>query len=183
MDGEPGERNGAGATGRYYLWTIFHHSLIIFFDKCAAISYVSPLLPGKIRTKSIASCLLKKKYGKRQVVFPTGGQQKIWSSSKKQIRLVNIQKHQTLWCIGNCVPTLHLRLKNLSCIPLIMCGQAARLTGIMGVAKQYAVVLLFLLLGIFHSGYWLLLLPVWIIARVTKRIWSHRYEFGDEAAF
>ncbi|MBL0337299.1 MAG: glycosyltransferase family 2 protein [Chitinophagaceae bacterium] len=31
-----------------------------FFDKCAAISYVPALLPGRIRTKSIASCLLKK---------------------------------------------------------------------------------------------------------------------------
>jgi hypothetical protein len=39
------------------------------------------------------------------------------------------------------------------------------------------------LLGIFHSWLWLLLVPAWILARAAKRIWLHRYEFGAGILF
>lgn len=47
-----------------------------------------------------------------------------------------------------------------------------------GVARQYAVVLAVTALGIFHHWLWLLLLPVWLLARAAKRVYLHRYQFG-----
>jgi hypothetical protein len=52
-----------------------------------------------------------------------------------------------------------------------------------GVARQYVVMLVPILLAIFHSLYWLILLPAWILARAAKRIWIHRYEFGVSNLF
>ncbi|MBL0272555.1 MAG: glycosyltransferase [Chitinophagaceae bacterium] len=48
----------------------FSPQISSFFDKCAAISYVPALLPGRIRTKSIASCLLKKEVWEKTGGFP-----------------------------------------------------------------------------------------------------------------
>ena len=52
-----------------------------------------------------------------------------------------------------------------------------------GVARQYAVILFFIVLAVFHSWYWLLGVPLWIGARVAKRILSHRFEFGLQPLF
>ncbi|MBL0272554.1 MAG: hypothetical protein IPQ06_05650 [Chitinophagaceae bacterium] len=52
-----------------------------------------------------------------------------------------------------------------------------------GIARQYGLMLIFLLLGFFHSWFWLLLLPAWMVARVVKRNWSHRYEYGTKQLF
>src|SRR4030095_6826295 len=48
----------------------FSPQLNSFFDKCASIAYIPPLRPGQIRTKSIATCLVKKEAWEKAGGFP-----------------------------------------------------------------------------------------------------------------
>lgn len=47
-----------------------------------------------------------------------------------------------------------------------------------GVARQYALVLLLVLLGFVHTPWWLLGLPLWLAARVFRTIWRRREQRG-----
>jgi glycosyltransferase involved in cell wall biosynthesis len=47
-----------------------------------------------------------------------------------------------------------------------------------GLARQYLVVLCCLALAAFHNALWLLLLPMWLLARVGKTLWSRRENRG-----
>jgi hypothetical protein len=52
-----------------------------------------------------------------------------------------------------------------------------------GVAKQYLLIVPFVVLAIFHSWWWLLGILLWLSARTAKRILAHRYEFGIATLF
>ncbi|MBK7706932.1 MAG: hypothetical protein IPJ30_14505 [Acidobacteria bacterium] len=52
-----------------------------------------------------------------------------------------------------------------------------------GILRQYALLLPFLLLAMFHSPWWLVALPLWLAARTAKRILAHRFEYGIGTLF
>jgi glycosyltransferase involved in cell wall biosynthesis len=155
-----------------------------FFEKCAAISYVQPLRPGVIRTKSIASCLLKKEVWEKTGGFPD------WRATED---LVFMEKAEQLgyhiayapgamvyWQLRPDLPSTYQKFVLYSQYN-VWAGRQAFWH--YGVARQYAFMLVALLLSVFHSVYWLLLLPVWIAARVAKRMIAHRREFGIKSLF
>ncbi len=155
-----------------------------FFDKCAAIAYVSPLRPGRIRTKSIASCLLKKEVWEKSGGFPD------WRATEDLVFMENAEKTgfksieapeaMVYWELRPDLKSTFKKFKLYSAYNVWANRQAY---WHYGVARQYILMLIFVLLGFFHTYYWLLFLPAWIAARVVKRMWSNRYEFGLKMLF
>ncbi|MES1198082.1 MAG: glycosyltransferase [Chitinophagaceae bacterium] len=155
-----------------------------FFDKCAAISYVTPLQPGKIRTKSIASCLMKKEVWEKTGGFPNWRAAEdlifIEKAEKSNYKSIEAPEAMVYWELHSDLKSTYQKFELYSIYNVWAEKQA---NWHYGVARQYGVMLIFLLLGLFHSWYWLLLLPTWIVTRIAKRIWSHRYEFGIKLLF
>lgn len=155
-----------------------------FFDKCAAIAYVSPEKKEGIRGKSIVSCLLKKEVWEKAGGFPP------WRATED---LVFMEKAESLgyeivmapgamawWELR---PTLSSTYKKFDLYSKYNVWAGRQAYWHYGVARQYALMLVPLSLAIFHSWYWILLIPAWLLARVAKRIWLHRFEFGSKSLF
>ena len=162
-----------------FIYGNFSPQINNMFEKCATIVYVPPLRPGSIRTKSIASCLFKKKIWQQVGGFPD------WRAAEDLIFMERVEEQGTLvvtepaammyWQLR---PDLISTFKKFDLYSKYNVWAGRQAFWHYGIAKQYAVILLFIFLGILHSWYWLLLLPVWLMARAIKRIASHRFEFG-----
>lgn len=154
------------------------------FDKCAAISYVPPMQEGRIRTKSIASCLMKKEVWEKTGGFPDwrAAEDLALIEKAEEIGFKDIEAPAALvtWQLQPDLASTFRKFKLYSCYN-VWAGRQGQWH--YGIARQYLVVLAFLLLGIFHKWYWLLALPVWILARAVKRTWSNRQEFGSKIIF
>lgn len=161
----------------------FSPQLNTFFDKCASISYVPPLRPGKIRTKSIASCLLKKEVWKKVGGFPD------WRAAEDLIFMENADKIAIVteapdaFMYWQLRPTTRSTFKKFTLYSMYNVWAGRQANWHYGVAKHYGLLFIFLLLGIFHSWIWWILIPAWLCARVMKRIYLHRYEFGIKSIF
>lgn len=155
-----------------------------FFDKCAAIAYVPPLASGKIRAKFIASTLMKKEVWETVGGFPD------WRATEDLVFIEKTEKSGfqftfapgaiVYWQLRNGFISTFKRFDLYSAYN-VWAGRQAYWH--YGIAKQYLIVFAFILLAIFQSKFWILFLPIWIIARVEKRIWSHKYEFGARILF
>lgn len=155
-----------------------------FFDKCATIAYVPALHPGKIRTKSIVSCLLKKEVWKKAGGFPD------WRATEDLIFMEKAEQlgYKVFFAPGAMVywqlrPDIGSTYKKFELYSKYNVWAGRQAYWHYGIARQYAMILMTILLSIFLSWYWLLILPLWMIARIAKRILSHRYEFGLKSLF
>ncbi len=155
-----------------------------FFEKCAAIAYVPPSREGRIRAKTIASCLLKKEVWEKTGGFPA------WRATED---LVFMEKAEQLgykagtapaamlyWYLRPGLSSTYKKFKLYSKWNVWAGRQAYWHYGLL---KQYMLIPLSVLAAIFHRWYWLLLIPVWMLARVMKRIFDHRREFGISSLF
>jgi len=154
------------------------------FEKAATISYVPALRPGFVRTKSIVSCLLKKEVWKKAGGFPD------WRATED---LVFMERAEQLgytiafapdamlyWQLR---PDLKSTYKKFELYSMYNVWAGRQAYWHYGIAKQYLIMLVVITLSVFHSLYWLFVLPAWIMARVAKRIISHRHEFGLKTLF
>lgn len=155
-----------------------------FFDKCATIAYVAPIEENKIRSKFIASCLLKKEVWEKVGGFPD------WRAAED---LAFMEKASALgykeafapaaivyWLLRPDITSTYKRFELYSIYNVWAKRQSS---WHYGVAKQYLLLIAFVVAGILFSPYFFLFIPVWILARVVKRILSHRYEFGSATIF
>lgn len=150
-----------------------------FFDKCAAMAYVAPKIPGKIRGKFIASSLYKKEVWEKAGGFPE------WRAAEDLIFMENAEKlgRQFVTAPEAMVnwelrPDLASTFKRFDLYSKYNVWAGRQAFWHYGVARQYALVLVSLAAAIFHNWYWLLLIPTWLVARAAKRILLHRHEFG-----
>jgi glycosyltransferase involved in cell wall biosynthesis len=139
-----------------------------FFEKCAAISYVPPGLPGRIRTKSIASCLLKKEVWEKAGGFPDfrAAEDLIFMENAEKAGCVSTEAPEAMmyWQLRN---TLGSTFKKFELYSMYNVWAGRQAYWHYGIARQYIIILVFLLLGIFHRWYWWLLLPLWVAGRVV----------------
>jgi glycosyltransferase involved in cell wall biosynthesis len=155
-----------------------------FFTKCAAIAYVSPAKPGEVRGKFIASSLLKKEAWQKVGGFPN------WRAAEDLMFMERVEElgykkafapeAMVWWELRKDLPSTYRKFVLYS-MHNVWAGRQRYWH--YGVARQYSLVLLFILLGIFYHGYWFLLVPVWLVARTAKKIIQHRYEFGIKTLF
>ena len=177
-------KNARENTGADVIYGNFAPQINNFFDKCAAISYVPAGSPGTIRGKSIVSCLLKKEVWEKAGGFPD------WRAAEDLVFMENVgalgfkvaeaPDAMAWWELR---PTLKSTFKKFDLYSKYNVWAGRQAYWHYGVARQYAVAILFVLLALFFNWLWLLLLPVWLSARVAKRILLHRHEFGLKTLF
>ena len=149
------------------------------FEMCATITYVPPRQQNAIREKFIASCLLKKEVWTKVGGFPDwrAAEDLIFMEKAEADKAVIITAPDAMvyWQLR---PDLASTYKRFDLYSKYNVWAGRQAFWHYGIAKQYAIMLVFIVLGFVHSWYWLLLLPVWLMARAIKRIASHRFEFG-----
>lgn len=150
-----------------------------FFDKCAALSYVPALRKDSIRGKSVASMLLKKKVWNEVGGFPDlrAAEDLIFieAVSKKNFKTGFAPEAMMFWQLK---PTLFSTFIKFVLYSKHNVWAGRAWDWHYGVAKQYLVALLFIILAFINSWWWLIMIFLWIVARVSKRILSHRFEYG-----
>jgi GT2 family glycosyltransferase len=155
-----------------------------FFDKCASITYVAPLQKNKIRSTFIASSLLKKKVWETVGGFPDWRATEdivfMENAAKAGFRIAEAPAAMVYWQLR---PGLSSTFKRFDLYSKYNVWAGRQAYWHYGVARQYAIMLIPVLLGIFHSWYWFLILPLWMMARTAKRIVLHRHEFGWKTLF
>lgn len=152
--------------------------VITFFEKAATIAYVAPKIPGKIRGKFIASCLMKKEAWAAAGGFPDlrAAEDLILMETveKKGFRVTETAAALVHWQLRQNGKATFKRFDLYSTYNVWAGRQAFWHYGL---ARQYALLIVFILLGSFHHVLWFCLLPLWLIARVAKRFYIHRFSF------
>jgi glycosyltransferase involved in cell wall biosynthesis len=155
-----------------------------FFEKCAAISYVAPLQQNTIRGKFIASSLFKKEVWEKAGGFPD------WRAAEDLIFMEQAEAKGYTAALAPAAivywtlrPTLAATYKRFALYSKYNVWAGRQAYWHYGMAKQYAIVLSFILLGFFHHWLWFLAVPLWLLARTAKRILLHRNEFGWRPLF
>lgn len=153
-----------------------------FIEKCAAISYVAPQKAVGIRSRSIASALLKKQVWKAAGGFPD------LRAAEDLIFMEEVERHgfkaadaplaRVFWKLR---PDLSSTFKKFVLYSKHNVYAERQWDWHYGVAKQYVFILPFVLLGMVHSSWWFSMIPVWFALRAIKRIFENRVEFRTTA--
>jgi glycosyltransferase involved in cell wall biosynthesis len=149
------------------------------FEKCAAIAYVPALRENSIRGRSVASMMLKKKVWETIGGFPDRRAAEdlmfMEAAEKKGFQSAFAPSAVIYWQLR---PDLASTFRKFILYSKHNVWAGRTWDWHYGVAKQYALVLPFIVLAVAHSSWWLLTIPVWLAARTAKRILHHRHEFG-----
>jgi glycosyltransferase involved in cell wall biosynthesis len=149
------------------------------FDKVAAITYVTPFKEGKIRGKSIASCLLKKEVWQKIEGFPDwrAAEDLVFMEKAASTGFKHIDSPSAIifWKLS---PNIHSSFKKFDMYTKYNVWAKRGKQWLLATVKQYLFMTVFLLLSIFHSWYWILGIPLFLMGRTAKRIFQNRAEFG-----
>lgn len=154
------------------------------FEKCAAIAYVPALRENSIRSKSVASMLLRKKVWDAVGGFPDlrAAEDLMFmeAAEKAGFKSASAPEAEVYWFLR---PNFSSTFQKFTLYSKHNVWAGRAWDWHYGVAKQYLFVLPFIALAIFHSAFWLFGILLWLAARTAKRILAHRYEFGLSALF
>ena len=155
-----------------------------WFDKCLIIGYVPAAKHGSIRDKAIISSLFKKEVWEKAGGFPD------WRAAEDMDFMAKVEKlgyvpffapeAMVYWQPNPDLKATYRKFKLYSTHNVWAGWQTDWHYGIF---RQYAVMMVAVLLGIFHSIWWMILLPLWIVARTAKRIYPFRHEYGIKTMF
>lgn len=154
------------------------------FEKYATITYVAPCVPGQIRGKFIASALLKKEVWEKTGGFPNWRAAEDLHFMEETGRLgfknATAPNAMVYWQLRQNLKSTFQRFKLYSTYN-VWAGRQRYWH--YGVARQYGLVLIFILLTLFIHWAFILFIPLWLLARALKRIYLHRHEFGTRDLF
>ena len=149
-----------------------------FFERCAALSYPMAKMErpgGRMRGPSAASMMLRREVWEEVGGFPDmraaedlvffgrindGGFKVAWAP------------RATIW--WHLQPTLALTFRKFLLYSEHNVRAGRQWDWHHGVARQYAVVVLFIVLGVLHTPWWLIGIPLWLGARVFRNVWRRR---------
>lgn len=155
-----------------------------YFEKIAALAYVAPQNAAAHRDKSIASSLLKKKVWAAVGGFPDWRASEdlmfMEAAEKKDFRHVFAPEALIYWKLQ---PNLTSTFRKF-----VLYSKHNALAGRQwdwhyGVLKQYLAATPFAALAVFHGWWWLAVIVLWLFARTSKKMLTHRREFGAETLF
>lgn len=148
------------------------------FARCGALAYTSEKQPragGRMRAPSIASVMLRKSVWERVGGFPD------LRASEDLIFMKRIEEagcqvgwapDATIW--WQLQPNLVRTFRKFVLYSKHNVWAGGQAHWHYAIARQYAVALLLVLLAIWHSPWWLLLLGLGLVARVGRSIWKRR---------
>jgi glycosyltransferase involved in cell wall biosynthesis len=155
-----------------------------FFERCAAITYVAPKKkssPGRgpMRGPVIASSLMRRDVWKRVGGFPDA------RAAEDLIFMERIEAQgiTTSWAPSATVqwelqPTLTQTFRKFVLYSRHNVWAGRQQFWHYGVARQYALALVLIILAVVHSRWWLLVLALGMALRAAKSILSHREGHG-----
>jgi len=150
-----------------------------FFEKIASLSYVDPKRNGQIRARFIASSLLNKKAWERVGGFPDwrAAEDLIFMDGLEAVGIPYSTEPRALvhWKLR---PDLFSTFSKFVTYSKHNVWAVRQWDWHYGILKQYLLLVPFLILAILHTWFWLLTIPLWMMARTAKRILSHRAELG-----
>ena len=154
------------------------------FEKCALISYAPPRQQDKIRGRSVASMLLLRSVSEKVGGFPDlrAAEDLMFMERAEAagFRVATAPKAMVHWQLR---PDVASTFRKFALYSKHNVWAGRQWDWHYGVAKQYLLLLPFIVLAIFHSWWWLLAIPLWLFARTAKRILAHKYEFGMATLF
>jgi cellulose synthase/poly-beta-1,6-N-acetylglucosamine synthase-like glycosyltransferase len=149
-----------------------------FFERCAALSYPPAKVErpgGLIRAPSTASMMLRREVWRKAGGFPDmrAAEDLIFISRLES------QGHKIAWAPRATVwwqlqPTLARTFRKFVLYSKHNVWAGLQWDWHYGIARQYAMVSLFILLGILHRPFWLWGLLLWLVARAFRSIWRRR---------
>lgn len=150
-----------------------------FFERCAAIAYVMPKRRHEggeaARPRTIASSLMRRDVWRRAGGFPD------MRAAEDLIFMERVEAlgARTRWAPRANVhwqlqPTLRRTFRKFTLYSKHNVWAGRQRFWHYGIARHYAVALVFVLLAIVHSAWWLLLPALGLAARAAKSVWRHR---------
>lgn len=156
-----------------------------FFERLFVYTAMAPRQPGHIRVKYIASLLLKKQVWHTVGGFPPdlrAGEDRIFidAAADRGFQAETAPKASVNWKMP---PDLFTTFKKYILYSKHNIWGNRGWDWHYGILRQYLVALPFVLLGVFHSPWWLLAVAAWLFLRTFKRLWIHRQEYGLTPVF
>jgi glycosyltransferase involved in cell wall biosynthesis len=150
-----------------------------FFEKCAVFAYVSPQRANGIRGKFIASALLKKEVWQKVGGFPDSrAAEDLMFMDEIERRGFNTAYAPEAMVYWQLRPDFSSTFRKFVLYSKHNVWVKRQWQWHYGIARQYLLLLPFVLLALLHSFWWLSAIVGWLFARTAKRILIHRYEFG-----
>jgi glycosyltransferase involved in cell wall biosynthesis len=149
-----------------------------FFTHCAALAYPAPKVDragGQMRGPSAASMMLQHEVWQKVGGFPDmraaedlvfferindGGFKVAWAP------------RATVW--WHLQPTFALTFRKFVLYSMQNVWAGRQWDWHHGLARQYALVVLLIILSALHSSWWLVGIPLWLAARVLRNVWRRR---------
>lgn len=150
-----------------------------FFERCAAIAYVSPRQPHQcgtpLRGRFIASTLIRRDVWRRAGGFPD------LRAAEDLIFMERIEElgFKTKWAPRAYIwwelqPNLRRTFRRFALYSKHNVWAGRQRFWHYGIARQYALALPFVVLAIVHSAWWLVVPALGFVARAAKSVWRHR---------
>jgi glycosyltransferase involved in cell wall biosynthesis len=150
-----------------------------FFERCAAIAYVSPKSPQKggvvTRGRFIASVLMRRDVWRRAGGFPD------LRAAEDLIFMERVEALgcKTRWATGAYIrwqlqPTLLRTFRRFALYSKVNVWAGRQRFWHYGIARQYVLALPFVVLAFAHSAWWLAAPALGLAARAAKSVWRHR---------
>lgn len=150
------------------------------FLTAAAVAYVAPLAPNSTRGRSIASCLLRKKVWEMAGGFPDlrAAEDLIFMEQCDKLNFASTNAPGAIvyWSLRPDISSTFAKFRLYS-KHNVRAGR--QWDWHYGIARQYAVLLPFVVLAFIHSFWWIFTLPAWLAARTAKRAVAFRRELGS----
>lgn len=162
----------------------FHPVLSSFFEKIAAFTYVPALGRDGHRGRSIASCLLRRSVWSKCGGFPDSRAAEdlsfIDEIDKLKVPSGTEPRASVYWELRQNTRDTFSKFVSYSKHNVLI-GRVWDWH--YGILRQYALLLPFLVLALYHSFWWAVTIPAWLALRSVKRIAAHRKEFGIRPLF
>jgi glycosyltransferase involved in cell wall biosynthesis len=146
-----------------------------YFEKLAALSYPAPKQKregGRMRGPFIASSLLRRHVWKSVGGFPDlrAAEDLIFMRSIEEAGFnIGWAPKATVW--WHLQPSMRHTFNKFALYSKHNVWAGQQRYWHYGLVRQYAIVCLSIFLALIHSSWWLLILPLWLIARTAKSIW------------
>ena len=151
-----------------------------FFTRCASLAYIPPKQArpgGLIRVPFIASSLVRREAWRLVGGFPdlrAAEDLMFIEMIEQQGCKIGWAPQATVW--WHTQPTLRRTYKRFALYSRYNVWAGRQRFWHYGIARQYLLVLIFLVLALVHSPWWLGIIALGLAARVAKSIWGRRRE-------
>ncbi len=155
-----------------------------FFEKLAIFAYVAPLKKIGIRTRFIASSLIKKSVWQKVGGFPDlrAAEDLMFMEKVDEagFKTASAPAAMVYWQLR---PNLQSTFKKFVLYSKHNVWINRQWDWHYGIARQYLLLIPFGILAFLHSPWWFLVIIGWLFVRTAKGILRHRYEFGWMVVF